>query len=87
MKQKFLRILSCILAVCILMSALTIAPVFADSEDEAISDAKNDANFLLSIARAGDWYQACVTTNPNGDHLAWNYFHEEVIELPHGVFL
>lgn len=82
MKNWFMRLLSCVLAIVLLLPITTTAlPVFASSaventvveEDEATKEAEEDYNSKLPI-KAGDWNQAKkdLIVPP------WNFFHNAV---------
>ena len=83
MKDKFMRLIACILVVALLLPmTTTMLPVFASSaventiveEDEATKEAKEDYNSKLPV-KAGDWKKAHYE-----DGLPWNHFHNAVQE-------
>lgn len=77
MKQRFMKFLCCLLVMALLLPTSTLLlqttallPVYADTETEKEADATADA---LVPESAGNWWKAIFQ-----DHLAWNYFHNQV---------
>jgi len=67
-KQKFMKIISFLLVIAMLLPTFSTLPAFADTLDEATIDAVED---WKSVANAGDWGKAIFQ-----DRLAWNRFHK-----------
>lgn len=79
MKKRFMKILSCILAIVILLPTIVLIPqtntlltIYAATEDEAIEDAYYELQ-KASLSKAGDWWTAI-----NVDGCRPNFFHNEV---------
>lgn len=91
LKKKWMRLISCVLVVAIILQLTPVQNVKAYTNDEvyellkealkdAIEEDKEEIEEAIwdsySAKKAGDWYQACK--NPKGDNLPWNYFHNKV---------